>query len=210
VTKDCGHYGQKLEISDHNVVVTIPNGAIEKGYTVEIEAATSLFGSYDFPTDCFRISPYVWIGASYRFKKPLEIEVEHHAVVLKDDDVTNICVLEAHEKHENDYSSAQKLFEASHKYKGRCGIGSSSYTYYTNSKHTCVAKKGENIAVEVLVYQFLPHNYAEINYFDVEICFCCNLKFFKKVNICYARNSITFKVGYLATRRLRMLTGILV
>ena len=183
VTKNCGHYGQKLEILEHNVTVNIPTGAIEKGYTVEIEVPASLFGLYDFPEGYFCISPYIWIGASYRFKKPLEIEVEHHAVVLRDD-VTKICVLEAHKKNENDYSSTHNLFEASDKYKSQCGIGSSSYTYYTNSKHTCVAKKGESIPVVVAVYQFLPYNYEEIDHFDVEICFCCNLSFFKKVNVC--------------------------
>ena len=183
VTKECSYYGQKIEIPDHNVTVTVLQGAIEKGYTVEIEVAASLFGLYEFPKDCFRISPYVWIGTSYSFKKPLEIEVEHHAVVAKEDDVSKICVLEACEDKENDHSNEHKLFESSEKYKSRCGIGSSFYTYYTYSKHTCVAKKSESIPVEVAVYQYLPYNYAEIDCFDVEVCFCCNLKFFKKVSI---------------------------
>ena len=103
----------KIEIPDHNVTVTVLQGAIEKGYTVEIEVAASLFGSYEFPKDCFRISPYVWIGTSYSFKKPLEIEVEHHAVVSKEDDVSKICVLETCEDKENDHSNEHKLFESS-------------------------------------------------------------------------------------------------
>ena len=179
VTETCTHYGQRIEIQDHDVIVTIPKGAIEKGYIVEIEVAASLFGSYEFPKGFSRASPYVWIGATYAFKKSLKIEVEHYAFTSKEDDLSNLSVMEVCDK-KNGESSEDKVCKPADK-KGRCPVGSSFYTYYTTSKHATFVAKSENIPVEVAVYQFLPHNYAELDSFTVEIGFCCNLKFFRKV-----------------------------
>ena len=180
-TERCSYSGKKIEIFDHNVTVTIPSGAIERGYTVEIQVAASVFGSYNFPIGYFRTSPYVWIGASYIFKKRLVIEVEHHAFVSEGKEISNICVLEV---RENDHDVEHYLCEVPDNYNGKYGIGSSFYTYHTNSKHTCVAGKTETIPIRVAMYQYVPQNYMELNAFDIEICFCCNLNFFRKVCNC--------------------------
>ena len=183
VSKRCGNYGSVIEIEEHNVTITIPKGAIEKGYVVEVEIAVSLFGPHKLPKGYIRISPYVWIGANYGFKKPLKIEIEHHGVVLKDDDILLLCVMEASNKNKADYSSDEyeMLHVATHNNSNHCEIRSPFYTYYTNSKCTCVAMRIVQIATEIAVYQFLPKNYSELDTFIVEICFCCNLKFLRKV-----------------------------
>ncbi|XP_065886216.1 uncharacterized protein [Dysidea avara] len=168
VTEDCNYYGQRIKIQDHNVTVNIPKGAIEKDYTVEVKVAASLFGSYVFPKGLSRASPYVWIGANYSFKKPLDIEVEHHAAILKEDYRSNLCVMEICDKKSGESSESQ------------CLVGNSFCTYCTTSKHITFIAKSENIPVEVAVYQFLPHNYKKENNFTLEIVFCCNLEFFRK------------------------------
>ena len=180
-TEKCSYSGKKIEIFDHNVTVTIPSGAIERGYTVEIQVAASVFGSYNFPIGCFGISPYVWIGTNYIFKKPLKIDVEYHAFVSEEKKISNICVLEV---CANDHNVEHKLCEVPNNYIGKCRIGSSFYTYYTNSKHTCVAGKHEKIPVRVAMYQYVPQKYMELDAFDIEICFCCDLNFFRKVCNC--------------------------
>ncbi|XP_065885420.1 uncharacterized protein [Dysidea avara] len=182
VSERCTNYGKVIEIEQHNVTVTVPQGAIEKGYSVEVEVAVSLFGPHKLPKDYIRISSYVWIGASYSFKKPLKIEIEHHAVVVKNADISLLCVMEARKENGTDpHTDEDKMCEATEVYSSDCETGSSFYTYHTHSKLTCLAKKSVNIADEVAVYQFLPKNYAELENFTVEICFCCNLKFLRKL-----------------------------
>jgi len=184
VSKQCTNYGKVIEIKDHNVTVHVPQGAIEKGYTVEVEVAVSLFG-HKLPKGYTRISSYVWIGASYSFKKPLKVEVEHHAVVAKEADVSQLCVMEACIENETEsHTDEDKMCETIQASSSYCNeIRSSFYTYHTRSKLTCLAKKkeGAEIADEVAVYQYLPKNYTEVNNFTVEICFCCNIKFLRKV-----------------------------
>ena len=180
--EECFRRGKKFDINDHNVKVEIPQGAIEKGDTVEVKVAASLFGPHKLPKGYTRISAYVWIGgAGYRFKKPLKIEVEHHAILSKEDDISQLCVLESCMHNEEN-----EMCEATNTSSSQYEIGSGFYTYiqidHTYSKYTCLAKKSREIADEVAVYQFLPKNYVELDNFTVEICFCCNLKFLRKVS----------------------------
>ena len=184
VSKSCTDYGKVIEIEELNVTVTIPQGAIGKGYTVEVEVAVSLFGPHKLPKDYTRISSYVWIGASYSFKKPLKIEVEHHVVVAKKDDISLLCVMEACKENGTDsHTDEDRMCETNQVCSSYCEIWSSFYTYHTYSKFTCLAKKSTEIADEVAVCQYLPKNYVEVERFTVEICFCCNLKFLRKVHM---------------------------
>jgi len=192
--KKCKNYGKKLEVQDHNVTVEIPKGAIEKGDIVEVEVAASLFGQHKLPKGYTRISSFVWIGASYNFKKPLKIEVEHHAVVAKEADISQFCVMEVCKENRTDpHTDEERMCEAIQVYSSHCEIGHTFYIYHTHSKLTCLAKRSAKIADEVVVYQFLPKNYTEVEDFIVEICFCCNLKFLRKVcrllHLSYYRNT---------------------
>jgi len=184
VLQRCTNYGETIEVQDHNATVKIPQGTIEKGYTVEVEVAASLFGPHKLPKGYTRISPFVWIGASYSFKKPLKIEVEHHAVVAKEADISQFCVMEVCNENRTDpHTDEERMCEAIQVYSSYCEIRSSLYTYHTHSNFTCLAKKSTEIADEVAVYQFVPMDYARLQNFIVEICFCCNLKHLRKVCI---------------------------
>ena len=181
---ECNCYGGTVKIEEHNVTVTIPPGAIEKGITVKIEVAASLFGSHKVKEAHFsRISPFVWIGASYIFQKPLKVEVEHHAVVSNKQHISDLCVMEAYIGKSQMYDDV--MCEASNNCHRHCEIGSSFYTYLTNSGCTCVAKKSDAIPDEVAVYQFLPKQYSNLKSFTLEIGFCCNLKQLRKVKYEY-------------------------
>lgn len=178
VSQRCTHYGKVIEIQDHNVTVTIPQGAVEKGYSVEVEVAASLFGPYKIAKGYTRISSFVWIGSSYSFQKPVKIEIEHHAVVLKESDSLQLCVME---DYLNRSYPEEEMRETSQNLPSYCETGSSFFTYYTYCKYTCIAKKSVEIPDEVAVYQFLPKNYAELDDFIAEISFCCNLKYLRMV-----------------------------
>ncbi|XP_065883895.1 long-chain-fatty-acid--CoA ligase ACSBG2-like isoform X3 [Dysidea avara] len=179
----CTHYGHKVEIEEHNVTVIIPKGAVEKGHIAAIEVSASLFGSYKIPNGHSRISPYVSIGTEYDFKEHLIVEVEHHAVITKEQDITSLRIMEVQKGSRSGYQSYDdEMCEASSNYPGHCKIRSTVYTYKTKSKCTCVVKKTDSVAVPdyVIVRQFLPKNYAELDDFTIEICLCCNLKYLKK------------------------------
>ena len=182
----CTHYGHKVEIEEHNVTVIIPKGAVEKGHIAAIEVSASLFGSYKIPNGHSRISPYVSIGTEYDFKEHLIVEVEHHAVITKEQDITSLRIMEVQKGSRSGYQSYDdEMCEASSNYPGHCKIRSTVYTYKTKSKCTCVVKKTDSVAVPdyVIVRQFLPKNYAELDDFTIEICLCCNLKYLKKVGM---------------------------
>ena len=71
ISKTFDYNGGELFIKEHAVKVTVPIGAIDKNYEVQIQAAASLFGPFIIPEDYYPISAYVWIGACYKFKKKL-------------------------------------------------------------------------------------------------------------------------------------------
>ena len=65
--------------------LTIPKGAIKKGDLITLSISTSLFGLFVLPSQrqTNLASPYYWIGVSgsYRFKKSVQVEFQHFAVV---------------------------------------------------------------------------------------------------------------------------------
>lgn len=102
---DCN--GGELLIKEHAIKVTVPIGAIDENYEVQIQAAASLFGPFIIPEDHYPISAYVWIGACYEFKKKLKIEMEHDIVVSEETDVSELCVLTACEEDRCDGENNQ-------------------------------------------------------------------------------------------------------
>lgn len=181
VSATVGYYGTQIIIEKHNITITIPKGAIEKGYTVEITAAASFFASFGFPRECHCISSYLWIGASYDFKKPLKIEMEHHAAVSQQEDLSQLCVMEA-ERNRDDYGDKYVMCEVNGKPKCQFEIDSPRCTYFTKSKYTCLASKDRKMADKVAVYYFLPETYKSDDAFTAIFCFCYSLKFCKQVS----------------------------
>ena len=91
-SKQLTQNGDVLDFEHCGLKVTVPEGAIEEDYCVEIQVAVSLFGPFHVPSDCRPVSPYVWIAANYLFKRKLQIEFQHHADVS---DTSKLCILKA-------------------------------------------------------------------------------------------------------------------
>ena len=87
--------GGKLLIRKYAVAITVPKGAIADGDKVQIEAAASLIGPYIIPEGYHPVSAYVWIGASYAFKKQVQVQIEHHAVLSHPEDISRMSILTA-------------------------------------------------------------------------------------------------------------------
>ena len=179
-------YGKQITIKAHNITITIPTGAVEKGYIVEIKVGASCFGPLRFPEGYYHcISPYLWIHTEYSFKKPLKVEMEHHAIVCQQEDTQKLCILEGIKDDTDDYGSEYTIMHEVHdKSRYKFQLGSSAVcTYYTTSKYTCLASKSKKIGDRVAVYYWLPESYESDQNFSAIFHFCYDLKFYNEVFI---------------------------
>ena len=179
-----GTEGGMLLIDEHSVIITVPKGAVTEGNKVQIEAAASLIGSYIIPKGFHPVSAYVWIGASYIFKKELQVQIEHHAVLSQPEDILQMYILTASckdklvRKYGQDmYEMHEAVYQPQFRIKGSVCIYS-TYHFCSN----CLAKKNEAIPDRIVVYHMLPESYELATAFKSEICFCYDLKLCKKVS----------------------------
>ena len=81
----CDHNGGVLTSKYGDLRLTIPEGAIKDGDLVTLSLASDLYGPFVLPSKCQSdvVSPYYWIGVtgSYHFQKPVQVELEHFAIV---------------------------------------------------------------------------------------------------------------------------------
>lgn len=167
-TSGCVDYsGGVLALEDHGVKLTIPIGAVSYGDAVDIEIASSLYGPFIIPKGYRPISTFVWIGACYKFKRELQVKIEHHAHVACREDLSQLFVLKTCKTCKN-----QALHEVpANNYK--YDIDDSSCTYSSdNFCSVCLVAKSSNIPDRVMVYQFVPKNYATLDNFPAEVLFC--------------------------------------
>ena len=183
--------GGELIINEHAIKVTIPIGAIDEDYKVQIEAAASLFGPFIIPEGYYPISAYVWIGACYEFKKKLKIEIEHDIVLLKERNISELHVLTACEENKCDGENNQILYEM---HEDTCEyqyeVNKTTCTVFTShfcSK--CLAASGKaKKAKRVIMYHYFPDDYKSAYEFITEVSFCYDLKFCKEVCDFLAKN----------------------
>ena len=175
-----GHYGMQIVIKSHNITITIPKGAIEKGNIVEVTAAAGFFASFSFPNEYHCISPYLWIGASYEFMKPLKVEMEHHAAISQQENISKVCVMKGI-TNRDDFGNNYAMCEVDDKLRCEFEIDNPYCTYFTKLEYTCVASKDRKLADKVAVCYFLPKTYETDDRFTASFCFCYSLKFCKQV-----------------------------
>ena len=181
--------GGLMVIEEYGVMVNVPSGAIEDNCVVEIQAAASLFGPFDIPSDCRPVSAYVWIGANYTFKKPVKIELEHHADISNSDNISEFCILKACCAKCN--SHHHKMHEITEDYI----ISDSFCTLYTDHFCSyCLAAKSTQIPDRIVAYHYLPEGYESMDKFRVELCFCYDLDYCKKVICCLASNNSCYSL----------------
>ena len=187
-SKIMSHYfeteGGKLLINEHCVTITVPKGAISEGDKVEIKAAASLIGPYSIPKGFYPVSAYVWIGANYIFKKQLQVQIEHHAMLSQPEDILQLSILTTCTKDRVTGDNGQDMYEMHEAtYQPQCKINESICIYSTDHFcSNCLAKKSENIPDRIVVYHMLPRLFESESTFSSEICFCYNLELCKKVH----------------------------
>ena len=170
--------GGVMIIENYCVKVTVPSGAIEDHHMVKIQAAASLFGPFDFPNDCRPVSPYIWLGANYTFKKPIKVEFEHHADISNSKDISQLCMLKAScEKCNSHYHKMHEITQ-----DNRYEISDSVCVLFTDHFCSyCLAAKNIQIPDRIVTYHYLPEDYESLDKFRAEVCFCYDLKICKKV-----------------------------
>ena len=177
------HKGGEFLVEEHAVKVTIPVGAIDEGFKVEIQAAASLFGPFITPEDYYPISAYVWIGACYEFKKNLKVEIEHD--VTEETDLSELCVLTACGEDECDGENDQIVYKMREdntcEYQYESSISTCTlFTSHFCSK--CLAAKGEaENPKRIIMYHYLPKDYKSAYEFTAEVSFCYDLQFCRQV-----------------------------
>ena len=185
VSEIFNHDGGEISIPHQGVKVMVPAGAISMWHKVQIEAAASLLGPFIIPKDYDPIGAFVWIAANYEFKKPLMIEIEHEAFITKDTNLSDLCILTAHEKdlcaEMGLYEMHEETCEYQHSWnKSYCTIFASHFC----SK--CLAKRSKaKIAKRVIMYHYLPEDYKVLDEFFPEVTFCYDIQSCKKVCIVY-------------------------
>ena len=154
---DC--YGGELFIKEHAVKITVPAGAITKGHVVQLEAAAGPLGAYSIPEGYHPISIYVFLQASYLFRKKLKVEIEHDVVVSEDMDTSMLRVLTTGKEVSCFGKDGQKWLEMQEDtceyqyevYKSTCTL----FTDHFCSKCLAVIDT-VNIPKRVMVYHYLP------------------------------------------------------
>ena len=168
VSRIFDHSGGDMLITAHAVKVTVPAGAIKEKHEVQIEAAASLFGPFIIPEDYDPIGAFVWIAADYEFKKPLMVEIEHEVLINEATNLSELCILTAHEKdicYEENDRGLYKMHEDTCEYhyplnKSYCTVLASHFC----SK--CPAKRWKaKIAKRVIMYHYLPVDYKVVDEF---------------------------------------------
>ena len=134
---NCFHNGHVL-IKYDGITITIPQGAVGRGNTVEVKVTST---PYMFPKKYIPVSPFVWMGASQSFKKPLKIEMKHCSVASEDDIIQLSAMEICKENGLSNWISASAQDCIIWKLRA----------YHTNSKWTCLESG------EIALYKPLPN-----------------------------------------------------
>ena len=84
----CDSSGQKLHIEDHDITLTIPEGAVAKGKNLYLEVGVTMYGPFIFPTYVQPISPILWLcplDGDFAVNKPIQIKLPHFLTGLSTD-----------------------------------------------------------------------------------------------------------------------------
>ena len=111
-----------------------------------------MIGPYIIPKGFHPVSAYVWIAANYIFKKEVQIQIEHHAVLSHPEDILSMLTACCKDK---DGQGMYEMHEAA--YQPRCKLREQVCTYSTDHFcSNCLAKKKEEIPDAIVIY----HNYV--------------------------------------------------
>ena len=102
---ECDYRGLIHTISDHDITLRVPEGAVTKGDTVHFELGVSMYGPFRFPENARPISPIIWLcllEEDSELQEELEMHVPHFFMHLTEQRIQQHRVRFAKAHH--DYS----------------------------------------------------------------------------------------------------------
>ena len=161
--------GGELYSKDHDLKLTIPEGAVKIGDSVKLSVAVSLYPP-KHQADMHVVSPYYRIRAteSYQFQKPVQVEFEHFAVVTAACDPSHYQLLCCEDDDES-YTMRPADYELSFTVRDDiswCAFETDHFCYYC-LKQGCKDPKVKRICALYLK----PVGYECLDHFVVQVWF---------------------------------------
>ena len=175
----CNYNGGILTSKYGDVKITVPVGAIRSG-DIKFYIATDLYGPFCLPSKFQNrlVSSYYWIkvAESYLFRKPLQVEFEHFAVVTDPSHYQLLCC------EDDDESYTMQPVDCNLGIKVQ--DGKSWFTYLTN--HLCsyclVHNHKGPVISRISAFCLKPKNFQFLSDFKVEIWFCLPISCYEQRN----------------------------
>ena len=94
--------GGEYNNNEHDISLSVPEGAVPRGEIVHIEVAVALYGPFQFSDGKRPISPVLWLCPQENFEllKPISITLSHMLVNLTQEDITNFGIVLAKANHQ--------------------------------------------------------------------------------------------------------------
>ena len=185
---ECDFSGKELHIEDHDITLTIPEGAVTKGKRLYLEVGVAMYGPFIFPTrDAQPISPILWLcplDGDFAVNKPIQIKLPHFLTGLSTERLQDhgVGFMKANhtdkiiDRHGQIYYKFQNS-EGSKKFISN-DIESKSFGILT-TKHCCFycieAKKSPIMTLDATYYLIRIENSSHPNY-EVHFAAICYLK----------------------------------
>ena len=84
-----GSKQQKVSWESHGFHLTIPEGAVPSGVTVNVAVKAILAGRFELPADAQLISPIYWVSSSETFLKKVSVHIQHCDQIVSKEEASN-------------------------------------------------------------------------------------------------------------------------
>ena len=105
----CDHRGIRHTLTDQDITLDIPEGAVPKERVVHLELAVALYGPFSFPANTRPISPILWLcpQEEVEIKSPIRVTLPHFVTGVSEEELSKLGVTFAKADH-NDYSGSKE------------------------------------------------------------------------------------------------------
>ena len=184
-SKNIRSNGGMLFIEDHMIFIQVPENAVSKDDTVEIQAAASYYGYYEIPDDYQPISAYLWVAANYKFKRQVKIIMPHYGAVFTEDDKSAISVLTATEEDGIKKEEGHVVYRMHQDNSYECEVEGAVciYKVYHFCSDCIAARKTKNLPNRIVALHYFPQDYTSSYNVKSEVCFCYDTEFCKTVSL---------------------------
>ena len=141
---ECDHRGLTHTVSDHDITLRIPEGAVSEGETIHFEIGVTIYGPFSFPENTRPISPIIWLcllEEDYELQKEFEIYVPHFLMHLTEQRIRHhqVCFTKAHHDYSMEMKDRHDMSYTFHQFGSQPSFIFKDEKYYATlmSKHCC-------------------------------------------------------------------------